>query len=272
MLAAIQTAASRTGSDFQYLLGTAIRESSLNATARANTSSATGLYQFTGQTWLATVKAHGAEYGLGNYAAAIHQNANGHYAVDSPEVKNQILALRNDPQIAAYMAGEAAEDIRQNLESALCRPVSCGELYAAHFLGEGGARKLIAAKEADPNASAAAAFPDAARANRRVFYHSNGTPKSVAEVYSWATNMPDAAKAAGAQAAPSQSVASAALIDPTGAATASTRAYVPTAAKMTNAGMMSLLPSSPLALMPGVIEILASLDPSPMSGRDDAIN
>src|SRR6185295_9360200 len=137
-MAAIQTAAARTGSDFQYLLGTAIRESSLNASAQANTSSATGLYQFTGQTWLATVKAHGAEYGLGAYADAIHQNANGRYTVDSPELKNQILALRNDPQTAAFMAGEAAQDIRQNLEGSLCRPVSCGELYAAHFLGEAG--------------------------------------------------------------------------------------------------------------------------------------
>ena len=43
---AIQRAAQRTGIDFDYLLGQAKLESGLNATARAGTSSASGLYQF----------------------------------------------------------------------------------------------------------------------------------------------------------------------------------------------------------------------------------
>jgi hypothetical protein len=36
----------------------------LDPRARARTSSATGLYQFTGQTWLTTLARHGAEHGL----------------------------------------------------------------------------------------------------------------------------------------------------------------------------------------------------------------
>ncbi len=43
----------------------------LNPTARAGTSSATGLYQFIDQSWLGVVKQHGAEHGLGWAADAI---------------------------------------------------------------------------------------------------------------------------------------------------------------------------------------------------------
>ena len=50
---AIARAAQATGVDFSYLLAQARIESSLNPTARAGTSSAAGLYQFTKGTWLA---------------------------------------------------------------------------------------------------------------------------------------------------------------------------------------------------------------------------
>ena len=61
---AIQQAAARTGVDFSYLLGQARIESGFDPNARARTSSATGLFQFIDQTWLGTVKRHGAEHGL----------------------------------------------------------------------------------------------------------------------------------------------------------------------------------------------------------------
>ena len=46
---AIAKASQATGIDFDYLLGQAQLESGLNPTARAGTSSATGLYQFIDQ-------------------------------------------------------------------------------------------------------------------------------------------------------------------------------------------------------------------------------
>src|SRR3954465_2852961 len=55
VLAAIKQASAATGSDFQYLLGTAMRESGLKPSAKAPTSSASGLFQFTQQTWLGMV-------------------------------------------------------------------------------------------------------------------------------------------------------------------------------------------------------------------------
>ena len=58
---AIARAAQATGVGFDYLYTQARVESSLNPDARARTSSATGLFQFIDQTWLATVDRHGAD-------------------------------------------------------------------------------------------------------------------------------------------------------------------------------------------------------------------
>ena len=54
---AIDSAGTKSDVDFDYLLQTAIRESSLNPTAKASTSSATGLFQFLDSTWLEVLKA-----------------------------------------------------------------------------------------------------------------------------------------------------------------------------------------------------------------------
>ena len=69
--AAIARAAQATGVDFSYLLAQARIESSMNPAARAQTSSAAGLYQFTQGTWLAMLDRHGARHGLGWADAAI---------------------------------------------------------------------------------------------------------------------------------------------------------------------------------------------------------
>src|SRR5471032_2956356 len=65
---AIRQAAGTTGANFQYLLATAQIESGLNPSSKASTSSATGLFQFIDQTWLATMKDAGASLGHGKYA------------------------------------------------------------------------------------------------------------------------------------------------------------------------------------------------------------
>jgi hypothetical protein len=59
-----------------------------------------------------------------------------------------------------------------------------GELYMAHFMGVGGAAKLIANAEDNPQASGARLFPNAAAANRSIFYERGGRARSVSEVYS----------------------------------------------------------------------------------------
>jgi hypothetical protein len=191
VVAALQNAAVRTGSDFNYLLGTAMRESSLKPAAQSATSSATGLFQFIEQTWLGLVKDHGAAHGLSAAANAITKGADGRYRAGSE--KDAILALRKDPNIAALMAGEHARQTSATLQSVLGRPPCGGELYAAHFLGPESACKLIKLAENNPGVSAASQFPAAAAANRSVFYRPDGSARSVREVYDWSLRQPGAA-------------------------------------------------------------------------------
>jgi hypothetical protein len=54
----------------------------------------------------------------------------------------------------------------------------------AHFMGVGGAGKLISNAEDNPQASAVQMFPAAAEANRSIFYDRSGRGRSVSEVYS----------------------------------------------------------------------------------------
>lgn len=180
---AIALASGRTGIDFNYLLGQAKLESGLNATARADTSSATGLYQFIEQSWLAVVKKHGAEHGMGWAADNIGRNGNGRFSVSDPGTRQAILNLRNDPAAASLMAAEHAGDNKAALEGRLGREATGTDLYMAHFLGLGGASKFLSRMQADPEANGAALFPAAARANRNVFYDRAGAPRSLAQIY-----------------------------------------------------------------------------------------
>ena len=179
---AIQLASARTGVDFRYLFNQARIESGLNPNARARTSSATGLFQFIDQTWLATVHEHGGEHGLGWAAGAIQRGSNGRYHVADPAMRREILDLRRQPEAASAMAAEFAADNRAYLERRLGRVAEPVDLYLAHFLGAGGASRFLAAHDANPNASAAAIMPSAARANRGVFYNRNGTARTLDQV------------------------------------------------------------------------------------------
>jgi hypothetical protein len=180
--AAIRAASARTGVDFRYLFNQARIESSLDPDARARTSSATGLYQFIDQTWLATVSKHGAAHGLGWAADAIRQSGDGRYHVSDPAMRRAVLDLRRQPEAAAAMAAEFASDNRAHLESRLGRPVEPVDLYLAHFLGAAGAASFLRAHDANPDAPAARLLPAAARANRAIFYDRAGGSRSFAEI------------------------------------------------------------------------------------------
>lgn len=175
---AIAAAARASGIDFNYLLGQARIESGLNPRAQAATSSARGLYQFVEQTWLATVKAHGAAHGLGAAAAAIEQGRDGRFRVADAGARRAVLALRDDPQAAASMAAAHASDNASYLEARIGRRAQPVDLYLAHFLGKAGAARFLASHSATPDAAAASQFPAAARANRGVFFDRSGAPRS----------------------------------------------------------------------------------------------
>jgi len=193
---AIKQAARTTGASFEYLLATAQIESSLNPLAQAATSSAKGLYQFIDQTWLGTMKRAGPALGLGQYADAIVQGADGQYSVPDAQARAEILKMRGDPKVSAMMAGAFTQNNATDLAAAINRTPTDGELYIAHFLGSDGAGKLINAVASNPRANAAAMFPTAAAANRTIFYDANGQARSVSEVYAKLTGRFENARAA----------------------------------------------------------------------------
>ncbi len=180
---AIARAADATGVDFDYLMQTAMRESSLESTAKARTSSAAGLFQFIDQTWLSTVKRNGAEHGLEEYADAIEVDNRGRHFVADPALKQEILAERYNPTSAALMAGAMTRTAETRMEKELGREVSDGELYMSHFLGTGGAIDFIQSTEVAPGRAAADLFPRAASANKSIFFDEDGRAKSMREVY-----------------------------------------------------------------------------------------
>jgi hypothetical protein len=180
--AAIAEAAGATSVDFNYLLAQAEVESAMNPSARAATSSATGLYQFIESTWLGTMKRHGARFGMGAVADQIGMTASGSAYVTDPAQREAILALRSDPRVASLMAAGLAEDNRAHLMPILGRQPSHAELYLAHFLGAGGAGRFLSELQADPSQSAPALFARPAAANRSIFYAPDGAPRSLAQV------------------------------------------------------------------------------------------
>src|SRR3954469_14226951 len=180
----IKQAASTTGASFEYLLATAKMESDFNPKAGASTSSAHGLFQFIDQTWLGTVKEAGSQLGYGKYADAITKNPSGTYSVSDPAARTAIMKLRDDPDAASSMAAVLTQSNSFKLTGKIGRRPTDSELYMAHFMGVGGAGKLISNAEDNPNASAARLFPNAAAANRSIFYDRSGQGGRVSEVYS----------------------------------------------------------------------------------------
>ena len=128
-------------------------ESGLNPNAKASTSSAGGLFQFIDSTWNEMVSKYGSKYGL------------------QPGVS------KFDPVANSLMGAEYIKQNQKALSSVVSNP-GPDALYAAHFLGAGGARTLY---KADQNASAVDIMPKAASANKAIFYQGS-RPKSVGEV------------------------------------------------------------------------------------------
>jgi hypothetical protein len=164
---ALRAAAKASGVDFGYLLETAKRESALDPSAKNPTSSATGLFQFTDETWLATVERYGAKHGVSTEGLD----------------RKGILALRKDPETSARMAGELTRENAAILEKKLGRPATSGELYMAHFMGPSEAAKLAQAASSGSKASAAELFPAAAKANENVFRAADGSQLDAAGLY-----------------------------------------------------------------------------------------
>lgn len=140
-----------------YLKATALMESGGKANAKAGTSSAAGLFQFTEGTWKQMTKEMGKDYSLED---------------------------RFDPKKSAEVMGYFTQKQKTQLEKGTGKDASNTDLYMAHFLGAGGATKFINAMNKDPNIIAAELDPKAAAANKSIFYDKDGRARTVQEVYS----------------------------------------------------------------------------------------
>lgn len=178
----LNRAGDKSGVDFDYLVQTAYRESSLNPQAKAQTSSAVGLFQFVEGTWLEVLKLEGDRLGYANYAQVIEIDADGKFTVPNSALRNEVLALREDPQMSADLAAAFTRRNGEYLSNKFGRQPSPGELYIAHFLGARGAERMFNAGLENPDQIAANIFPQQANANQAIFYDQSGA-RTIREVY-----------------------------------------------------------------------------------------
>ncbi|MBB5409292.1 cell pole-organizing protein PopZ [Paraburkholderia sp. HC6.4b] len=151
----IGKAASMVGVDPILLAAIGAIESAFNPSAKAGTSSASGLFQFINSTWQTMLRKYGSKYDI---------------PPNTPQT---------DPRASALMG---AEFIKENVAAlkGVKATITPTDVYLAHFLGPGGAKQLL---KADPGTDAVALMPGPAAANRSIFFNRDGSHRSVAGVY-----------------------------------------------------------------------------------------
>lgn len=119
-------------------------------------STAKGLYQFTDKTWRDMVQKYGQANGL--------------------TVRNRMDPVANSIAANLYM-----NENRPKLKNTLGRDPNGTELYLAHFLGAGGASKLLQNMQ-NTRVAAARLMPEAAGSNNHMFFE-NGRALTPAELF-----------------------------------------------------------------------------------------
>jgi hypothetical protein len=180
----LREAASKTGVDFDFLVAQASLESGFRGNVHANKSSAAGLFQFTGTTWLQMMHDHGAKYGYADLAKAVKLGPQGAATVVDKQTERRILELRGNDRLSALFAAEYAKANGGRLAAVTGHKATPAELHLAHLLGPNGAIRFIKAHDVNGGQSAAKVVPAAARQNPGLFYAPNSrTARSVASVY-----------------------------------------------------------------------------------------
>jgi hypothetical protein len=118
-------------------------------------ASAAGIYQFTEGTWGGMVKSMGLDYTLDD---------------------------RYDPKKQEIVIKGFTKQNEKYLSSKLGRKPNNTELYAAHFLGNGGANKFLSEVRDSPDGPSTPT-DDELRYNKKVFLNSNGKLRTNLEVY-----------------------------------------------------------------------------------------
>jgi len=154
---AIKESSEKYNVPFSYMMAMAAKESNFDPNAKATTSSATGLYQFIKRTW------------------------------DDMWKDSKVKPLPTDPFASADAGARFAKQIQDKLKTS---DPAC--LYLGHFLGPNGANDLLILFNKNPNILADTIVGEnQLKANRTVFYHSDGSSKTIGEIYNWSKNSID---------------------------------------------------------------------------------
>jgi len=124
---AINNAASTTGVSAQTLAIFGQLESGLGKVVENKLSSARGPFQFIESTWLAMLQKYGKKYGYD----------------PSSMTREEQLNLRYNNRASAIMAAEYTKENAATLGVNPSDPANVDKLYLAHFLGPGGAKRVL---------------------------------------------------------------------------------------------------------------------------------
>jgi hypothetical protein len=162
--ATIIAAANMVGVDPLLASSIAGVESGYNPTARPWSkkeqrflSSAAGYFQVINDTWKELMGKYGAKYGI------------------DPN------ATQMDPRANALLGLEYIRENTDKIGSVMTRGVTDTDVYMAHFLGTGGAKRFLKAPQGDRAIDHV--DPAQADANKTIFYDSKGSPRTVAAVW-----------------------------------------------------------------------------------------
>ncbi len=172
----------QSGMDPRYLVRLAKRESDFDPFAASPSSTAFGLFQFTENTWLCSLKDFGPGIGVQG-STAIRRDRRGVCETSVPEERSRLLALRSDAILSTRIAAAFSRSNYRFLSLELGRRPSVTELYVLHFFGQDAGLRFLKAYSLRPSVSAFSLAPAAAAANVSIFFTEAGHPRSVSEVF-----------------------------------------------------------------------------------------
>lgn len=170
------------GMDPAYMVRLANRESHFDPFARSPTSSAAGLYQFTENTWLCSLREFGPGLGI-DESDRITRTRRGVCETATPEERQRLLSLRSDPLLSTRVAAAFSLENYRTLVGELRRRPTATELYVLHFFGQKTGLRFLQARLSTPWIAADQLAGEAAASNEGIFFAAGSRPRSVSEVF-----------------------------------------------------------------------------------------
>jgi hypothetical protein len=139
-----------------------------------------GPLHFSEQIWLEALKeGHGGEE-LESTAGRIFRTSSGRYYVPAEADRGYVLSLRQDADIAKYVAFRLAQANAKVLETKLGRPAAVPDIYLAHKVGTQNALRLLSLAQKSPDAETGFIFPEIGEVAPEMLFH-QGRPSRLKE-------------------------------------------------------------------------------------------